>query len=346
MMIFRKNVVLFSLFIVLISCTKRDGDINKNSQKKVSEPLSISVEKPRKEMIELVIETTGTLYAIEESNVSFEVDGKVVEVLKDLGDYVKKGDVLARIAPEEYLLKKAQGEADFKNAELELKRVEELYEKKFATEQQLDIARRNLNVAKAQYELTMKKLSDCNLKSPINGFVAKRMINLGDYVRTGTISFYIVNTSILKFKTEIPERYSGYIKARDKVIVEMASGEEVHGYVYRISPIVNLDSRSFPIEVRIENKENLLKPGSFAKGRVFASYKYPALTISEGSVKFFSGIPKVFKIVDSKAIEQNIVIKERVGRRFVVESGITEDDTIASMLTDVLIDKQPVKIKE
>ncbi len=345
-MSFRKVFVLLILFMVSLSCSKKQGDMNKGSPKRVNEPVTISVEKPKKEMIELVIETTGTLYPIEESNVAFEVDGKVTEVLRDLGDYVRKGDVIAKISSEEYALKKAQSEADLKNADAEVRRIEELFEKKFATEQQLDVARRNLNVAKAQYDLAFKKLSDCNLRAPISGFISKRMVNAGEYVRTGTAAFYIVNTSFLKFKTEIMEKYSDYVKLKDRVLIETGPGFEVEGYIYRISPSVNPDSRAFPVEVRVENKDNVLKPGSFGKGRIFASFKYPALTVSEGAVTFFSGIPKVFRVADSKVYEQNVTIKERVGRRFVVESGIAETDTIASTLTDILSDKQTVIVKE
>ncbi len=344
----KKSTLVFILIFFLItnSCIKKQDGKNTSKQKLQSEPVKILVEKPKREMFELVIETTGTLYALEESNVAFEVDGKITAVLKDLGDYVKKGDVLSRISPEEYALKKAQSEADLRNAEAELKRVEELFEKKFATEQQVDIARRNLNVVKAQYELASKKLSDCVLRSPINGFISRRIINVGDYVRTGSSAFHIVNTSLLKFKAEIPERYSNYVKINDKVRLETDSGLEKEGYIYRISPLVNLESRAFYIEVLIENKENLLKPGSFGKGKITTSYKYPALTISENSITFFSGIPKVFKVVDSKVIEQSISIKERVGRRFIVESGIAEEDVIASSLVDTLTNNQIVIIKE
>ncbi|MCX7959170.1 MAG: efflux RND transporter periplasmic adaptor subunit [Deltaproteobacteria bacterium] len=345
-MSFRKLIFLSLILLLILSCAKRQEGRNQDFGKKETEIVSISVEKPKREMIELVIETTGTLYAIEESNVAFEVDGKITEVLKDLGDYVKRGDVLAKISPEEYALKKAQSEADFKNAEAEMKRVEELYEKKFATEQQLDSARRNLNVAKSQFELASKKLSDCVLRSPVSGFIAKRMINQGEYVRTGTVAFYVVNTSVLKFRTEIPERYSGYVMNNDRVLIDAGAGKEIEGNIFRISPSVNPDSRAFPVEVRVENKNNLLKPGSFGKGRVFASYKFPALTISESTVTFFSGVPKVFKVIDARVFEQNIVIRERVDRRFIVDSGITENDTIAASLVDTLINKQPVRIKE
>lgn len=331
---------------MIVSCSGRQGKKGEIKDKRTLEPIEIAVERPVREVIELIIDTTGTLYAIEESNVAFEVDGKIVEILKDLGDFVKRGDALARIYPEEYALRKAQSEADFKNAEMELKRVQELYEKKFATQQQLDMAQRNLNVAKAQYDLALKKLSDCTLRAPISGYVAKRNVNPGEYVRTGSTGFYIVNSALLKLKAEVSEGFSGYLKVGDRVEVETDSGHKAEGQIMRISPYVNPESRAFAVEVKIDNRDNLLKPGSFAKAKIFASYRFPALTISEGAVTFFSGVPRVFRIVDQRAIEQVISIKERRGRRFVVESGISEEDTIASTLVEVLTNNQPVRVKK
>ncbi len=344
-MILKKGLIVFLSILILQNCTKRDRNSN-DVQRKETEPVVVSVERPKKEIIELVIETTGTLFPLEESNVAFEVDGKIKEVLKDMGDYVRKGEILARISQEEYALKKAQSEADLSNAEGELKRIEELFEKRFATQQQLDITKRNLNVAKAQYDLAVKKLNDCNLRSPISGYISKRMVNAGEYVRTGTVAYYVVNTSILKFKTEVSEKYSGYVKNKDRVLVSTDVARSINGYVMRMGPTVNPDSRAFSIEVRIENNDNLLKPGSFAKGKIFASYKYPALTVSENAVTFFAGIPRVFKIIDSMAVEQTIKIVERIDNRFVIESNLSEKDTIASSLVDTLINNQKVRIKE
>jgi len=337
--------VLLTISLLSVSCHKGGPGRDKRPKERM-EPLEVSVEKVKKELIELVIDSTGTFFPFEESNVAFEVDGKIVNIAKDIGDYVKKGEVLASISSEEYVLKKAQAEADFKNAESELKRVEELFEKKFATEQQLDIARRNLNVAKAQFDLAQKKLNDCQLKAPISGFVSKRMINAGEYARTGMAAFYLVNTSTLKFKTEISERYSDYVRVDDRVVINTDSGIVAEGSVYRISPSVNPDSRAFVVEVRVENKKNVIKPGSFGRAKVYASYKYSAITISENAVSYFSGTPRVFKIVDSKAVEQVIKLGDRIDRRFVVESGINEGDIIATSLVDVLTNNQAIRVKE
>ncbi|MGC9042393.1 MAG: efflux RND transporter periplasmic adaptor subunit [Myxococcota bacterium] len=345
MMKIRGYILLTPALLLLFYCGSGRGKQERQIRQKSDTP-EITAERPKKEMIELVIESTGTFYPFEESNVAFEVDGKIVEISKDLGDFVKKGELLARISTEEYALKKAQSEADLKNAEAEYRRIQELYEKKFATEQQLDAARRNLNVAKAQFDLASKKLSDCSLRSPISGFVARRVVNAGEYVRTGSTAFYVVNTSVLKFNTEISERYSSYVKIKDRVVIQTANAYEIEGYVYRISPAVNVDSRAFILEVKVENGKNLIKPGSFGKAKVFPSYKYTALTISEDAITYFSGTPRVFKIKDSKVIEQVITIKERVGKRLVVESGLNEDDLIATSLVSVLTNNQNIKLRE
>lgn len=327
------------------SCSKgaRKTNMNKEGQQEI---ITISVERPTKEEIELTINTTGSFYPFEEAMVAFEVDGRITEIYKDLGDFVKKGETLAKISSEEYILRKEQAEADMKNAEVELKRTSDLFGRGFATEQQMDRARRNMNIAKAQYDLALKKMRDCQLRSPITGFISKRMYNVGEYARTASQAFYIVNTFILKFRAEIAEKYSGYVKVGDRVSIKTDSVAEVEGFIHRISPVVNAASRAFAVEARIENRDGNIKPGSFGSAMVFTSHRYPAITISEDSVTYFSGTPRVFKIKDLKAIEQIVKIKERVGNRLVVESGVDEDDIIASSLVELLTNNQVVKIKE
>ena len=161
-------------------------------------PLVVSVVPVAERDVERRVEITGTLAAWEEGTVSLEAEGRLVEVRADLGDRVVRGGVLARIAPEEYGFRKDQAEAEFAAAGADVARLSELAAKNMATKQQVDESNRRLEVARTSAGLARKKLADTVLRSPFDGFVARRLVNPGEYVRAGTPAFQVVNVAPLK----------------------------------------------------------------------------------------------------------------------------------------------------
>ena len=134
------------------------------------------------------------------------------------GDQVKKGAVLAIVEQEEYVWKKAQADAELSAAEADHKRFKELVTNNVVSAQKLEDVRRRLDVARAAADLARKKLTDTVLRAPFDGSVGKRLINAGEYVRTGTQAFYVVRLNPLKFKGDVPERYAPDVKTGDTVI--------------------------------------------------------------------------------------------------------------------------------
>jgi len=330
------------------SASTKAADPPAGTPARSGQPISVVTATVQAETVERRAEVTGTLAAWEEAVISIEAEGRLVSVRADLGDRVRKGEILAQIASQEYGYKKTQAEAELAAAKTDFDRVSGLSVKDMATRQDLDESRRRLDVARTAMDLAEKKLSDTTLRAPFDGKVAQRFVNLGEYVRLGTPAFQLVRISPLKFKGDVPEHYSADVKVGDPVeaFSESFPGRSLKGKVVRISPSISVDSRAFPIEAEIENPSEGVKPGTFAKLSILTGTAEQALTVPDTAVSEFAGNPRVFVVQDGKARERIITIAGRIRDRVIAATGLKPGETVIAAGLDLLTDGQPVTIRK
>jgi HlyD family secretion protein len=271
------------------------------------------------------ITASGTIEATEVT-VSSKVSGEMVRLLVDEGAEVRSADTLAVIDSTDYVLqlKQAQAnldateaqyllavrgtrredllqaEANFKNAEADLKRAEELAGAGTATQKQLDDARTRFTVAEQTYEklkrglraeevdiararrdqaaaqaLSLrKKVDDCTVRAPISGTVTKRFVERGELVGTGMALFRVANLRemdlmIFVSATELPRIKLGQPA---KVTVDAFNDRSFQGRVVFISPTAEFTPKNiqtkeertklvFGVKVRVDNPDGSLKAG-------------------------------------------------------------------------------------
>jgi len=341
-------IVLLMAAISLFPACSRNSRGNEKNKTDESARISVTAATVTSERVEKRVDITGTLSAWEDATVSLEAEGRIIKINTDLGDRVKKDQVLSTIEDVEYQWKKAQADAELNTANADFKRVSELYNKNLFSRQQFDEAKRRLEFAKASAEYATDKLEDTSLRAPFDGLVAKRMINLGEYVRTGTPAYQIVMTSPLKFRGEVPERYTEDVKPDNEVMayVESRRGEPLHGKIVRIGASVNAVTRSFPIEAKIENPDNVIKPGTFSRLSILTATFQDALTVPESGVTFFAGNPKVFVLSDGKAIERAIEIEGKSKDRYIITKGLAAGEVIATSGVGLLSDGNLITIRQ
>ncbi|MBI4701126.1 MAG: efflux RND transporter periplasmic adaptor subunit [Deltaproteobacteria bacterium] len=309
--------------------------------------VSVTVVEVVSEEISRQVDVTGTLAAWEEALVSVEADGRLVTVAVDLGARVRRGQPLAQIAPQEYALRRAQAEADLEAARADHARTETLVAQNIATRQQLDEARRRLELARSSLELARKKLADTAVRSPLDGTVSRRLVNAGELVRTGTPAFQVVRASPLKLRAEVPERYAADVKVGDPVRAwgDALGGAELEGKVVRIGPAVAEGSRSFPVEAKLENPAEKVKPGSFARVAILTATRSKALTVPESAVVEFAGNPRVFVVQGSSARERPVEIEGKIQGRVMVRRGLQPGERVVVSGLDRLSDGTPIAVR-
>jgi len=336
-------VLLLCFFVTLQTGCRKGGKANDAGSEP---PQNVSATEVISEDIERRIDITGTLAPWEEATISVEVDGRIIEVNVDLGDQVKKDDILARIMPVEYEWKKTQAEADLSTAEADYKRLTQLIANNVASKQQLDEAKRKLDVARATADLARKKFSDTILRAPFDGSIAKRFINAGEYIRSGASAFYVVRIHPIKFKGDVPERYAGDVHRDDHVLAYTESSTlSLPGTIVRVGPSVTSDSRSFPVEAEIDNSEGRIKPGSFARVSILTRKLQNVLTVPEAAVFTFAGNTRVFVVKDGAAQERIIETSGKLRDRVLVIKGLSAGEKIVTTGVELLTDGKPVIVR-
>src|SRR5512145_190005 len=186
--------------------------------------------------VEERIEATGELDAKERAEVASEVDGVVTELAVDEGDRVEEGALLLAIDPEKRALMAANvramhrdAQATLAEAEREAVRIRKLHDGGIASDAALDKAETGLSRARSRVEATKAELGvaertvrDANLRAPFAGWIARRHVSRGEYVRTGQALFELVALDPIEVEFSVAERDSARVAVGQRVQVQVA----------------------------------------------------------------------------------------------------------------------------
>jgi RND family efflux transporter MFP subunit len=220
-------------------------------------------------------------------------------------------------------------QADLDTAETKVKVSEANYQSAFETVQSL---KATLQERRHAVELAEKKLRDTDIRSSIAGQVAEKLVQQGEFIRENTAVVSIVQMNPLKVKTAIQERYAGLVRAGLPVefAVESAPGQKFRGKVAYVSPSVDQATRTFAVEILVDNSDRRLKPGFFAKGVIFTNRDENVIAVTEDTVSSLAGVSNVYVIENGQARQQMVKLGTRVGDLYEILSGLKGDEILAS----------------
>jgi len=362
-----------------------------------SHPVPIHVYSVAEETTRRKVQAVGSLFALEESTLSAQVEGRVDKVLVDIGDAVSEGQPLVLLDQREmqFEVERQRGmvnqvraqlgigptdqpptdfrkmasvqraAADLFDAKQNYGRAEEMYKDKLVSQQQFDEVESRYQSAQASFDLALqdvarlkallisseasaalaeKKLGDATIRAPFPGAVETRSVHPGEYLRLQSPVLVMVRTDHLRARLAVPERWAGWI--RDGVVadlhVEAFPGETFEGHISRINPTVSQESRTFEVEVLLDNKNGRLKPGFFVQASIPSEREDQALFVPEGAVNYRYGVYKVFLVKGNEVVEKQILpagqSEDQQGQRFEVAEGLKAGDRVAAPISGDLHD--------
>lgn len=233
------------------------------------------------ETLEGTVSATGELVAPMTSEVAMRMPGRVGRVFADEGERVRKGQPLLTLETQ-YLaleLKRAEAEvaraaASASDAERDFRRKEELIAKGSVARAAYDrshsgyaAAQAAVAAAEAARDLARQKLEDAVLPSPITGVVAERRADVGERLGDNSVAFVVVQTSPLKLRFQLPERYLARVRRGQAVRakVDPYPGETFTGTVRVVGGVVDPATRTVAVETEFANADGRLSPGLFAR---------------------------------------------------------------------------------
>jgi len=193
-------------------------------------------------------------------------------------------------------------------------------------------AEAGIDQARAALEIARKVLKDTEVVSPIDGFVRKRLVHVGDTFKEKTPLMSLVTTSTLRLQGEIPERFASRVGVGRQVRMEVEAypGQLFPCAITRVNPVVDAESRSYAVEASVANPKGLLKPGFFAKATIVTGTDRNVPFVPEEAVVSFAGNVKVYVVAEGKVEERRI--KTGVRREGLVEilEGVKTGETVAT----------------
>lgn len=305
--------------------------------------LTVTLAQPERSNLPIRLQANGNITAWQEASVGAELNGlRLASVNVNVGDVVRKGQVLAEFAREttqaDSLQSRAslmQAEASFENAKADADRARSIQDSGALSQSQVaqyltqeKVARAQLEAAKAVLSATEVRLGNTKVLAPDDGVISARGATVGAVVSAGQELFRLVRQSRMEWRGEVTPSEVGRIRTGQKVQVTAATGLEIAGQVRAIAPVADPQTRNILVFVDLPRHADL-KAGTFAKG-FFELGQSEALTVPSESIVVRDGSNYVFVInPQNKAGQRKVQTGRRVGERVEVLDGLKADEPVA-----------------
>jgi len=303
----------------------------------------------------------GNLIGLQTVDVAPRTNGRLLSVSVQMGDPVRRGQVMAKIEDREIVEQVSQAEAsqqvskatirareaDLKVAQVNFDRSKNLFERQLLAKQALDDAEAKFLAAEAQIDLSKAQLAQAEARlqelkinlqntivtSPVDGFVGKRNVDPGAMVSQNTPIASVVDISRLKMVVNVVEKDIRLVTVGDRgdVDVDAYPGEKFDGRIARVAPVLDPATRTATIEIEIANTDKRLKPGMYARVSLTVEERKGTLVAPKSAVIDFENKRGVWMPnADNRAkfvpVELGIEDTDRVE----IKSGLKEGDKIVT----------------
>ena len=263
---------------------------------------------------------TSTVQAYAKNNIAPQMAGRITKINVEIGDFVKEGQILAEIDKAQLL----QAQLQLQNQEVELQRLKSLYEAGGLSQSDYDAIQMQYNVLKTQVE---NLIENTTLRSPINGVVTARNYDVGDMYAMSMPIFTVEQIVPVKLLVGISESDYSKVKKGDSVQItaDAIPGKTFYGKVNRIYPTVDPATRTFTVEVKVDNAYKTLRPGMFVRATINFGVNNNVV-IPDVAVVKQQGSGERFVYVlneDNTVTYQKVVLGRRMGTEYEVLEGIS-----------------------
>jgi len=314
-------------------------------------------------------------------NIFSRVDGYILKLYVDKGDFVKANQLLVEIDHQDYVhavnqakanlaavrAKVTQQGASVRNATLTLERMQALIKDQFVSQQDLDNAQVNSDAAAAALESLRAQVkqmevaqaqAETNLaysyiRAPFSGYVAERNLDLGAYVTGASTSNSTTSRGIVSLHDIETVRTLIEVVEKDVPLVQVGQKAEVRaeaypdrvfeGTVTRVVHALNRATRTMTVEVDLPNKNRLLKGGMFARVEVLVGTHQNALQIPIDAVSRLEDAQYVYIVREGKAERVPVEIGRRDGNRVEIIKGLDGSEELIVSGKDLVHDGTPVQ---
>lgn len=287
----------------------------------------VTAEKVNAEYVSQLAVYPTTIQADIVNNIAPQSAARISEIDVEVGDHVKAGQTLAMM--DAINLEKTR--LQMVNDSLEYGRIKELYEIGATSQSDFEAVSLRYDVTRKTY---LNLLDNTVLKSPISGIVTARNYDEGDMYAMAMPLFVVQDITPVKLIINVPESKFSQIKKGMRVdITTEAFGEQVFkGVVDLIHPTIDAMTHTFPVEIKYDNSDEVLRPGMFARVTVNYGDNFRTVIPDKAVMKQVgSGEQYVYILNDDGTVRfSTVVLGRRMGDRYEVISGVDDGATVVT----------------
>jgi len=321
-------------------------------------PVTVSVvtQKEVRKPVTLV----GNVEPLRKSLVSAEISGIVVDYPYEVGEYVEKGQVLARqnASKLKLLLNEAvntqnESKARLKLAEDELVRINELHDKGIVSKSQLDNAVSEKDALAARQKLLQSRInqfqydvSHTNIKAPFNGYITMEYSQVGEWLDSGDDVVELIDIDTVQIKVDMPEKYVHMVNKGEEVNITFNSlpGKEFAGKIVSIVPQADPSSRAFPVKINLANEDHVIKSSMSARVSFLLGETVEVKLVPKDALTDSNGVKMLFVVRDGAAIPLPVITGIEDESRIQVEGEVNVGEQVVVRGNERLQPMQPVNV--
>jgi RND family efflux transporter MFP subunit len=317
-----------ALLLLLTACGSKEGQTDATAETETTETAlpTVKVAKVSARDVDQVAEFTANVEANITNDIAPQSPVRITDIRAEVGDHVRKGQTL--VVMDNSNLKQLKAQLD--NQKVEFDRVDELYKVGGASKSEWDSKKMALDVTQASYN---NLVENTTLQSPIDGVVTARNYDKGDLYSAGKPVLVVEQIKPVKILINVNEQYYKNVKKGmpiETITLDALPGENFTGSVSLVYPTLDATTRTFPVEVKIKNENERVRPGMFARVTLNFGTELHTVVPDEAIVKQVgSGDRYVYVVKADGTVSYNKVeLCRRMGTEYEVISGVEDGATV------------------
>ena len=310
-------------------------------------PINVKFESVTLSSLTQYIVANGTTQAVRELTYSAEVPGRIEALSVDIGDRVRRGQILARIDYTTLQAQAAQAKTSYDLASSTYNRLSALQDEDIISKQRIDEARSNVDSAEAGLSIAQANVKKARVRSTYSGIVDAKFVEKGEYVGPGTPLFKVVDYKTIIVEAHLAETQVAGIDRDAEVEVEI---EALHatftGKIDTLIPTADRESKTFTLRIKVQNKDYAVLIGMSAVVRLPSRTFDNVIVVPQSAVIEERSEKSVFVEKNGLAERRSVRLGAAQGDKVVVQEGLKEGDHLIVLGQRELEDGKPVRIVE
>ncbi len=339
----KKSIVAACFLLFAWSCKEKQMSQKTTDAGKMG-PINVEAMVIKPSSVSEVIEVAGNILPFELTEIRPEISGRVVSLNFKEGSTVQKNTLLAKLFDQDLQAQLNKLKVQLQIAEKTEEREKELLKISGISQQDYDLSLLQVNNIKADMELIRVNIGKTEIKAPYSGRIGLRNISLGAYVTPSSLITSISQVDMKKISFSVPEKYSGDIKSGMKVEFNTEGNETTYkATVLASETIIESQTRNLKILATVNDQQNNLIPGSFAKVKLTLGKNEEAVSIPSQAIIPSARTKQVVLYKNGSPVYVDVTTGIRNADNVQVKTGLSVGDTVIT--TGLLFIRKDSKIK-